>query len=417
MPFLAQLPARLWFSLWACGLTLLSGTLLYTVHPMLPGTIAGLLTGVPMSLFTSVLFAAALLLSASFNQSRLFFMLFGAALPWATTAIPALATHFPAELGVRLLDLLPLNLCLISWLGGRGLFTRYSLLIWSFLAIEVGAVMTLASPLGLPLASMLNRLDQPLPLTLPPALTAPLYLWIYAICGSLLLLIALMRKRPTEGISLSILAAAWISRASSLPGDPELYWLAPPLLGIIALMFEAYSIAFIDALTGIPGRRALEDAGRQLGRRYLVAMADVDHFKKFNDTYGHDVGDQVLKMVASRLRSVSAGGRAYRYGGEEFTLLFRHADQPRALAELERLRLLIEHSEFALRADNRPPKAKGKPQRGSGKARQPATVKVTVSMGLATRTPAQKTLAETLKKADQALYKAKQNGRNRIECA
>jgi diguanylate cyclase (GGDEF)-like protein len=52
-------------------------------------------------------------------------------------------------------------------------------------------------------------------------------------------------------------------------------------------------------------------------------MSDVDHFKRFNDTHGHDVGDQVLRLVASKLSKVSGGGRAYRYGGEEFALVFR----------------------------------------------------------------------------------------------
>ena len=59
-----------------------------------------------------------------------------------------------------------------------------------------------------------------------------------------------------------------------------------------------------------------------LGPRYVLAMADVDHFKSFNDTHGHDTGDQVLKLVAARLAQVKGGGRAFRYGGEEFTVLF-----------------------------------------------------------------------------------------------
>jgi len=72
----------------------------------------------------------------------------------------------------------------------------------------------------------------------------------------------------------------------------------------------------------LPSRRALIERLPSLGRRYTVAMVDVDHFKNFNDTYGHDAGDQVLRMVASRLGEVSGGGTAFRYGGEEFTILF-----------------------------------------------------------------------------------------------
>ena len=79
-------------------------------------------------------------------------------------------------------------------------------------------------------------------------------------------------------------------------------------------------MAFRDELTGLPGRRALNEKLQRMGRVYTLAMADVDHFKAFNDTHGRR-GDQVLRMVAAQLRRVSGGGHAYRYGGE-FTLVF-----------------------------------------------------------------------------------------------
>ena len=62
---------------------------------------------------------------------------------------------------------------------------------------------------------------------------------------------------------------------------------------------EAYQMAFRDELTGLPGRRALNERMQRLGRNYVLAMSDVDHFKRFNDTHGHDVGDQVLRLVAT----------------------------------------------------------------------------------------------------------------------
>ncbi|MDP0971523.1 diguanylate cyclase, partial [Klebsiella pneumoniae] len=80
--------------------------------------------------------------------------------------------------------------------------------------------------------------------------------------------------------------------------------------------------AFRDELTGLPGRRALNERTQRLGRNYVLAITDVDHIKRFNDTHGHDVGDQVLRLVASKLSKVNGGGRAYRYGGEEFAVVF-----------------------------------------------------------------------------------------------
>lgn len=82
------------------------------------------------------------------------------------------------------------------------------------------------------------------------------------------------------------------------------------LMLVAAVAHEAYQMAFRDELTGLPGRRALNERLQRLGRDYVIAMVDVDHFKKFNDTHGHDVGDQVLRLVAGQLRKVGGGGKA-----------------------------------------------------------------------------------------------------------
>ena len=95
------------------------------------------------------------------------------------------------------------------------------------------------------------------------------------------------------------------------------------LILVFAVLEHGYDIAYRDELTGLPGRRAFNNVMEQLGGTYAMAMCDVDHFKRFNDTYGHDVGDQVLRMVASKLSQVGGGGRAFRYGGEEFLVVFR----------------------------------------------------------------------------------------------
>jgi hypothetical protein len=76
-----------------------------------------------------------------------------------------------------------------------------------------------------------------------------------------------------------------------------------------AVAHEAYQMAFRDELTGLPGRRALNERMQRLGRNYVLAMSDVDHFKKFNDTHGHDVGDQVLRLVASKLSKIGGVAR------------------------------------------------------------------------------------------------------------
>ncbi|WLH12297.1 GGDEF domain-containing protein [Pseudomonas hefeiensis] len=177
-----------------------------------------------------------------------------------------------------------------------------------------------------------------------------------------------------------------------------------------AVAHEAYQMAFRDELTGLPGRRALNERMQRLGRNYVLAMSDVDHFKKFNDTHGHDVGDQVLRLVASKLSKISGGGRAYRYGGEEFALVFAGKTIEECMPHLEVIRESIANYSIQLRnPDSRPQDDQQGRQRRAGAGA--SCVSVTVSIGVAERIE-QRTPEEVLKSADQALYNAKAAGRN-----
>ena len=185
---------------------------------------------------------------------------------------------------------------------------------------------------------------------------------------------------------------------------------------LAAMLQESHRMAFRDELTGLPGRRALFEAMAGLGPRYAIAMADVDHFKAFNDTHGHDIGDQVLKLVAARLAEVEGGGRAFRYGGEEFTVLFPGASLEEALPHLEAVRAAIESYPMAVRGDDRPKqKEEGEKRRGADADDPPEqTLSVTVSIGAAEPRGEGVTPTQILKAADEALYRAKKGGRNRV---
>ena len=188
-----------------------------------------------------------------------------------------------------------------------------------------------------------------------------------------------------------------------------------PIMGMVlliaAVVQEAFDLAFRDDLTGLPGRRALNQALARLGNHYTLAMVDVDHFKKFNDTHGHDAGDDVLKLVGSRLAAVGGGGRAFRYGGEEFTLLFDGMDARQAHEAIEAMRESIEAARMQLR--DRSARANddtsGQQRRGQGGAGP--VVKVTVSIGVADQRAGRDPEA-VIKAADKALYAAKEGGRN-----
>ncbi len=180
------------------------------------------------------------------------------------------------------------------------------------------------------------------------------------------------------------------------------------LLLVMALFKRSLSMAYIDELTEIPGRRALNERMVKLGKNYTAAMLDIDFFKKFNDTHGHDVGDQVLRMVAQKIRQVK-GGTAYRYGGEEFCILFPTTDTEMAEQALEEVRISVEQAKMKVRSKKRTKNnKKGRSSRGLGGAG--AEVSVTISGGVATT----RTKTSPLKAADIALYKAKEQGRNQI---
>ncbi len=187
---------------------------------------------------------------------------------------------------------------------------------------------------------------------------------------------------------------------------------------VVAMLHESHRLAFNDELTGLPGRRALQEAMAGLGPQYALAMADVDHFKSLNDTHGHDIGDQVLKLVAARLAEVEGGGRAFRYGGEEFTVLFPGKTLGEALPHLEAIRASVEAYRMAVRGEDRPKKKEeGEKRRGPGEEDSLPPEKllsVTISIGGAEPKGGGVTPTQVLKAADEALYRAKKGGRNRV---
>ncbi len=157
------------------------------------------------------------------------------------------------------------------------------------------------------------------------------------------------------------------------------------------------SEARTDQLTSLPNRRAFDEAcdrslnlWQRYGHQFSVALIDVDHFKRFNDRFGHQSGDAVLREVGECLQVGRSGDFVCRYGGEEFALLLANVALPEALPPAERMRKMIGLRTIAI---------DGQPQR------------VTVSVGVATAMP-QEDVASLLGRADQALYAAKQAGRD-----
>lgn len=167
------------------------------------------------------------------------------------------------------------------------------------------------------------------------------------------------------------------------------------------LITELEHLSYTDELTGLPNRRGLKEKGRLkvlAARRFDQRMAclalDIDHFKRVNDTHGHDVGDLVLRKVADVLRANSRNSDVLaRIGGEEFVVLLDDANEEVAMMLAERIRERIAEAEVEVPAGGR--------------------LSVTSSIGVAAYEP-HMSLQMLIKQADQALYRAKHNGRNRV---
>ncbi|MEO0730344.1 MAG: diguanylate cyclase, partial [Pseudomonadota bacterium] len=169
-----------------------------------------------------------------------------------------------------------------------------------------------------------------------------------------------------------------------------------------ARLMESVEASVIDPLTGLHNRRYLESHLSTLIQRALsddtqlsVIVADIDHFKKFNDTYGHDVGDIVLKEFGKRFKANTRGvDLACRVGGEEFVLVMPNTDLATSYAIAERLRESVAGSGFQTPNDG--------------------VVDVTASVGISVLEFVDDTPASIFKRADNALYAAKRGGRNRV---
>lgn len=240
--------------------------------------------------------------------------------------------------------LLPASLAVLAFVGERGVLSAVGLRRLALLGAQVALVLVLwllsaAYPERIThafdVALLPTRILAWIPLGQPAALLA-----LVAIA----VLIARTLWRPdaeSRGFLWAAIGCVIAASAGPADGRATLYLASAGLVLVVATVECAYAMAYHDELTGLPARRALNDALLRVAGTYTVAMVDVDHFKKFNDKHGHDVGDEVLRMVAGRLARVPGGGRAVRYGGEEFAALFAGKTVEESAPLLESLRASV----------------------------------------------------------------------------
>jgi diguanylate cyclase (GGDEF)-like protein len=295
---------------------------------------------------------------------------------------------------------LPLDLGLLTLAGDESLLRRRPLLLLALLAAQP-ALFAVLLELG-------DKASSPWVRVLSTTEAGGLALLV----GVLLAVVGLALGRGAVETSLLVVlgASALALLGPMANGRPETLLAAAQLVLLVGLVEESHRLAYHDQLTDLPDRRALQEALGSLPSGSAVAMVDVDHFKSFNDRFGHDAGDQALRMVASELAAVGGGGRAFRCGGEEFAVLFPGRSLKDAAQAVEQVREAIAARRFALRAPDRPRRKPERPR--STAARREVTV--TVSAGVAAVEGRQSDPEVALRGADRALYRAKAAGRNRV---
>jgi len=402
----------------------------------------GRFLNIPTSVITFyyyAVFSLGLLLAWRFHSSRVLFALLVLLLAEKALEFFAGGKLPQAGPGMVAFDwialLLPLNFLLLAFLQERGLTLPQvaSRLLLIFFQSVLVAVLCRPARAGVP-----DLLSHPL-------LSRHLFSWtkipllaLLAFLGACtaLLIRSLRLHKPVESGFLWALIAAFLAFQFGGTGRTPSAYMATAGLALVAAVIETtYFMAYHDELTGLPARRAFNEAELALKEQYAIAIVDIDHFKQFNDTYGHETGDQVLRLVAARLARVTGGGKAFRCGGEEFAILFPEKSAKDVVGHLELLRRIIEISTFRLRGQDRrnqvrrteePGSDRRKPagdRRRGSRAHQVAArsrnreLSVTVSIGVAEAGARNREVDQVIAAADKALYRAKAAGRNRVEMA
>ncbi len=385
-----------------------------------------------LAFFYTGVFAAGLLLAWRFNSSRALFSLITLLLAHRAvdffSAGQTGGVHAgPGRTAVALAALLiPLNFIVFALMRERGLVIAGVAPRFGLLFLESVVFAVLCRP---------ENSTTPPPHSVAPAIP----LWILpSFIAALAVFVRrfFQTRKPIEpGFVWSVAAVFIWLQFAPLGKASDAYVATAALILAASLIETSYVLAYHDELTGIRGRRAFNESLLSLDQQYAIAIVDIDHFKKFNDTYGHDVGDQVLCMVATRLTQVGGGGQAFRCGGEEFAIVFRNTSAKDAIEHLDALRQIIEKSTFQVRGGERRAervgersndRRAGQPDRrksarkkttAASPSQSPDRLSVTVSIGVAEPSTRNRQPEQVIQAADQALYRAKNRGRNRVELA
>ena len=326
--------------------------------------------------------------------------------------------------------LLPINIFIFSFIGKKKI--RIVIIYSVIILLEFGIIRFLYNLIEFPESEMVVQFHAEFPKLAAALLGFTQYLYsiffktsfieniptislFTVIIIVIFMILRFVNSRDVRnGGYLFVTISVFLAVCSRIPAPAfMLFFTTSGLILLITTIEASFSMAYIDELTGLHGRRSLNETLSSLNKNYSIAMLDIDHFKKFNDRYGHKTGDQVLKMVASKLSEVNGNAKTFRYGGEEFTAIFSGKTSRESKPYMEEYRKKLEATEFNVRSPIR--RTSTAKNRGKQASKDRKIVTITVSIGIAEYGVNQTKPEKVLKAADKILYKAKRLGRNRVE--
>ena len=359
--------------------------------------------------FAYLVLAVGILLGLYLRHSRILFALLLLALADRALLHLAAGAAASADVGRIMFNavslLLPLNLLALSLITERRLLISREFIRLILVLLQVFFVSWIGLPENADVAASLEssfvdpRYAAWTPLA-QPALVA---------FGAALALQAVRfvsYRNPVDRGFFWALVSAFIALHGTRAGwAPTNYLATAGLILIVAAYAEVYQATYYDDLTGLRGRVALDQALFNLGNHYAIAVIDIDHMKQVNAAHGYPAGDQILRMVASKIAVMPGDGTCFRDNGNKFVVVFSGKPAAAVAPSLEELRKTVAASPVTLSAR----------KRLFRKSLAPAQVPVTISAGLSERDERRTTSEQVIKAADVALARAKSAGGNQVK--
>lgn len=380
------------------------------------------------SLFPFVVFIAGLSLSWYFNNTGLLLTSFSLSLMYLAvqTYGDPVYDHRIVEQAITkvILYLFPLNMIAFSMMIKRRIFTTLGSLYLFLFFLQICFVIVVFYPQGkafqfvsssvssysLHMYDYLVTSSESITLLINKAsfLSCVLvFLWTLVF-----LFIRYVYKRDVglAGFTMILVSGTAGVMASHTPSSSFIFFLASGILVVIASLEGSFVLTDYDQLTGLHGRKSLSSLLQRLKDHYALAFVDIDHFGEFNDRFGPDVGDEVLKIIGDKLGDVTKGVQVFRYGSDEFLAVFQGYKDFDVVNMLEVFRKKIEAFPFIIN-NNMVKNKLLKPSKN--KSAYIGNAHISISIGISTSSDVQKP-SEVLKTADKALCQAKDTGRNKV---